>query len=61
MLDYVSEFIRECLIQAADYRYRLQPADDPQAAQHFRAMELRWLDLAMSYEFAHRAARSCAV
>ncbi len=57
MLDEVSEFIRRCMIHAADYRYKSQSLDDPQAQQHCRDMELRWLDLAMNYEFAYRNSR----
>ncbi len=57
MPDEVSQSIRECLIHAATYRYGPWTPDDPKA-QHCRDMELRWLDLAISYEFAYRQTRS---
>ncbi len=62
MLEYVSEAIRECLLHAADYRNQPRTLNDPEEQQRLRDMELRWLDLAMDYEFEYRFSRSaCAV
>lgn len=61
MLYDVSEFIRECLMRAAEYRFRRQTPNDPQTEQHFHEMEVRWLDLAMSCELASRLTRSMCV
>ncbi len=57
MIDDIGDFIRECLIHAADYRYKPHLIDDPEEEQHLHQMELRWLDLAINYEFASRFPR----
>jgi hypothetical protein len=58
MPDDVSQSIRECLIHAANYRYDHRTHEDAMARQQFHDMEMRWLDLAISYEFAYRQTRS---
>jgi hypothetical protein len=61
MPNSVSDDILECLVHAADYRYRPQTPDDAHAQRNDHAMELHWLDLARSYVHADRFSHSlCA-
>ncbi len=57
MLQNLSADVRECQRRAEECRHKAELATDPLVKADFLDMELRWLNLAESYQFCEQLAR----